>query len=302
MSKILITGASGLVGSRLKQLLEAEGHTVHTLGRAKNSGPGHFAWNPAKGKMDEKALEGVTAIVHLAGAGVAEKRWTTERKKEILDSRVQSTAVLYKYLNKYPNKVTTLVSASAVGYYGDCGAAVVDEEHPLGEGFLADVCKQWEDGVARFESLGIRTVSCRIGIVLALNGGALPELARTIPAGIAGYFAKPDLYYPWIHLDDVCGIMMHALKNKNVQGAYNTTAPKPLLIKKLLQHIVKARHSHAILAPVPPFALKLALGEMSSMLLNSQRCSADKILKSDYRFRFADIDKALKDIYKPAAT
>ncbi|MFM2307071.1 MAG: hypothetical protein RLZZ367_1740 [Bacteroidota bacterium] len=298
MGKILITGASGLVGSRLKQLLEEEGHTVHTLGRAKTGGAGSFTWNPAKGTMDEKALEGVTTIIHLAGAGVAEKRWTDERKKEILDSRVQSTAVLFKYLKKHPNTVNTLVSASAVGYYGDCGASIVTEEHTLGEGFLADVCQQWEDGVTKFESLGIRTVRCRIGIVLAKDGGALPELARTIPAGIAGYFAKPDLYYPWIHLDDVCGIMIHAVKTQSVQGAYNTTAPKPLLIKELLQHIVKAKRSHAMLAPVPPFALKLALGEMSTMLLNSQRCSADKILKAGYRFRFADIDKALKDIYK----
>lgn len=302
MGKILITGASGLVGSRLKQLLEVEGHAVHTLGRAKTGVAGSFTWNPAKGTMDEKALEGVTAIIHLAGAGVAEKRWTDERKKEILDSRVQSTAVLFKYLKKFPNTVNTLVSASAVGYYGDCGATIVTEEHALGEGFLADVCQQWEDGVTKFESLGIRTVRCRIGIVLAKDGGALPELARTIPTGIAGYFAKPDLYYPWIHLDDVCGIMIHAVKTQSVHGAYNTTAPKPLLIKELLQHIVKAKRSHAILAPVPPFALKLALGEMSSMLLNSQRCSADKIVKAGYRFRFADIDKALRDIYSPAAT
>lgn len=297
MKTVLITGASGLVGSRLKPQLEAAGYRVHTLGRSKSKEPGSFSWNPAKGRMDSKALEGVTAIIHLAGAGVAEKRWTSERKKEILNSRVQSTAVLYKYLQKDNHTVTTIISASAVGYYGDCGNETVKEDHAAGNSFLADVCRQWEEGVSQFEQLGIRTVKCRIGIVLAAEGGALPELTRTLPVGIAGYFAKNNLYYPWIHIDDVCGILLHALQNKTISGAYNTTAPKPLLIKELMQHIVKARNSSAILAPVPPLAIKIALGEMSDMLLQSQRCSADKIVKAGYRFSFADIDKALKDIY-----
>ncbi len=298
METVLITGASGLVGSRLKPQLEAAGYKVHTLGRGKSKEPGSYSWNPARGKLDSKALEGVTTIIHLAGAGVADKRWTDDRKKEILDSRVQSTRLLFNHLQQQPHIVHTIISASAVGYYGDCGEEPVKEDHEPGNSFLAEVCKQWEEGVSRFESLGIRTVKCRIGIVLAAEGGALPELARTLPVGIAGYFAKSNLYYPWIHIDDVCGILLHALQNKAMSGAYNTTAPKPLLIKELMQHIVKARNSSVILAPVPPLAIKIALGEMSDMLLQSQRCSADKIVKAGYRFRFADIDKALKDIYQ----
>lgn len=294
MKKILITGATGLIGRRLTALLLAKGYAVNTLGRSRSNS---FIWNIEKGEIDAKAFEGVSAIIHLAGAGVADKRWSDERKEEIISSRVNSAKLIFDFLKKNKHEVKTFISASAVGYYGDCGNEVVTERRKPGEGFLSEVCRQWEQSAKQFSKLEVREVRCRIGIVLAKKGGALPELTRTMPLGVAAYFAKSNLYYPWIHLDDVCGIMIHALENDSVTGAYNTTAPVTLLMKDLMQEIVAAKNSKAILVPTPPLALKFAMGEMSEMLLGSQRCSADKIIDSGFRFKFADIHSALQNIF-----
>ncbi len=302
MKKVLISGASGLVGSRLVELLLRKGYVVNTLGRTsrKNSrtSTNSFEWNIEDWEVDTKAFEGVSAVIHLAGAGVADKRWSDERKVEIIESRVKSAKLIFDFLKKNQHEVKTFISAGAVGYYGDCKAEIVNEKRKAGEGFLAEVCKQWEQSAKQISKLGIREVRCRIGVVLAKNGGALTELTRTIPLGMASYFAKNNLYYPWIHIDDVCGIMIHALENGAVSGAYNTTSPEPLLMKDLMKEILAAKGSKAILVPAPPLAIKLAMGEMSEMLLSSQRCSANKIIETGFRFKFADINSALKNIYK----
>ena len=159
------------------------------------------------------------------------------------------------------------------------------------------MCKPLEQGAKQFSKLERREVRCRIGIVLAKNGGALPELTKTLPIGVAAYFAKSPRYYPWVHLDDVCGVMIQALENENMKGAYNTTAPAPLPMKELMQEIIRAKKAKALLAPAPPFAIQLAMGEMSEMLLGSQRCSADKLIASGYVFKYAIIAKALENIY-----
>lgn len=304
MKKVLITGASGLVGTRLSALLLKKGYEVNTLGRKINrprsevrSQVNSYVWNLEKGEVDAKAFEGVSAVIHLAGAGVADKRWSEERKKEIVESRVQSAKLIFDFLKKNKHEVKTFISASAVGFYGDCGDEVVAEEHKAGKGFLAEVCKQWEQSAKQFSKLEIREVRCRIGIVLAKDGGALPELTRTIPLGVASYFAKSKLYYPWVHLDDVCGIIIHALENEKVKGAYNTTAPQPWLMKDLMKQILVANKSKAVLLPAPSIAIKLAMGEMSEMLLSSQKCSAKKILETGYPFKFGEIEKALAEIY-----
>lgn len=302
MSKILITGASGLIGTRLQQLLIPLGYDIHTIGRSAAPSPfknvKSYTWDVAGRKMDAGAFEGVDAIIHLAGAGVADQRWTSGRKKEIMDSRVDSTRLLYDTLASRPNQVKTIVSASAVGYYGDCGDEVVKEDHPVAHTFLAEVTDRWEREVSRLSDLGIRHVSCRIGIVLSDHGGALPELIKTLPLGVAGYFSKSPLYYPWVHIDDVCGIMIHALENEKMNGSYNTSAPTPVIIKDLMKAILAAKKSKAILTPVPPFALRIALGEMAEMLLSSQNCSDEKIIKAGYKFKFPDLDQALSAIFK----
>jgi uncharacterized protein (TIGR01777 family) len=301
MPKILITGANGLIGSRLQEMLLAREYEINTLGRtAHTSGSKQvrpYIWDIEAGRMDVRALEGVETIIHLAGAGVADQRWSADRKKEIMDSRVNSTKLIYNTLLKIPHQVKTIISASAVGYYGDCGDEIVTEEHPAADTFLAQVTRRWEEEVSKFENIGIRHVCCRIGIVLAEHGGALPELVKTLPLGVAGYFAKSPLYYPWVHIDDVCGIMIHAAEHSKVRGSYNTTGPGPVEIKDLMKAILAAKRSKAILTPVPGFALKLALGEMADMLLSSQRCSDEKILKTGYQFHFPALKGALEAVF-----
>jgi uncharacterized protein (TIGR01777 family) len=300
MGKVLITGGSGLLGTRLIELLLERGYPVNTLGRSKqpaSTGTPSFKWNIESAEIDPEAFEGVSTIIHLAGAGIADKKWSAERKKEIIDSRVKSGRLIFDFLRKNLHSIKTFISASAVGYYGDCGNDIVNEDRRAGEGFLSEVCKQWEQSAMQFSEIDIREVRCRIGIVLAKNGGALPELTRTIPLGVATYFSKNDLYYPWIHIDDVCGIMIHALENEGVTGAYNTTFPQPLLMKDLMKEILAAKKSNALLVPAPPLAIKLVMGEMSEMILSSQRCSAEKILTTGYKFRFEAASDALSNIY-----
>jgi len=282
-------------------MLLDQGYNIHTLGRnlspSRDNRTKAFTWDVINQQIDEKSLDGVDAIIHLAGAGVADKSWTAARKKEIMDSRIEATKLLYNTLAHRSHQVRTIISASAVGYYGDCGDEIVTEKHSPADTFLAKVTQRWEEEVSKMDILGIRHVCCRIGIVLSRHGGALPELVKTMPFDIAGYFSKSPLYYPWIHINDVCGIMIHAMENETMRGSYNTTGPDPVTIKDLMKGIIAARKSNAILTPVPSFALKLALGEMADMLLSSQRCSNEKIINSGYKFYFPTLEKALSDIY-----
>jgi len=301
MTTVLITGASGLLGKKLTQNLLDKGFSVHTLGRnpkkSQTKNLYHFGWDVALGKLDDRALLGVNAIIHLAGAGVADKAWMSQRKSEILNSRVESANLLFHYLKNNPHQVKSFISASAVGIYGDQGAKLLSETAPKGEGFLADVCEKWEQAATQFSSLGVREVRARIGIVLTKNGGALPELIKTLPLGLAPYFAKKNLFYPWIHIDDVVGIFSYLLQEEKCKGAYNTTAPNPMEIKHLMQAIVQAKQSGALVVPAPPLAIKLAMGERSEMILSSQKCSADKIRKAGYQFLYNDAPSALTAIF-----
>jgi len=302
MKKVLITGASGLIGTRLTDILLQHGFGVHTLGRtarkAANSLIRPFTWDIEKGVLDERAFEGVSAIVHLAGAGIAERRWTDQRKREIIDTRVKSAHLLYQFLKSGNHEVKTFVSTSGVDYYEDAGENWITEEGAKGKGFLTEVCSQWEQGAIDIGALGIREVRLRTGIVLSAKGGALPPLTATIPFGFATYFAKTPLYYPWIHIDDECGIIMDAINNETMHGPYNSVAPQPLPMKDLMKEILLARKSKAVLLPVPPFTIRLALGEMSAMLLGSHRCSAEKILAAGYRFKYGEIKEALDNILR----
>jgi uncharacterized protein (TIGR01777 family) len=302
MAKILITGGTGLVGTRLTQLLLAKGHTVVYLGRKGKEKPKAkveiYHWNVEKGEIDPTAFTGVDAVVHLAGAGIADKRWTDERKKEILDSRIKSAALLHKTLSTIKHSIKTFASATAVGYYGDCGTEQITETLAPGSDFLAAVCKKWEAAADKFESLNLRVTKIRIGFVMAKEGGALPQLAMPLNFGTAPYFSKKPLIYPWVHIDDVCGIFLHALENEGIRGVYNAVGNKPTELKDLMIAIKKAKKSHAVLLPTPPFAIRLALGEMAELLLGSQNCSNEKVKKAGYKFKFNSLEEALADIYK----
>ncbi|MFN8276531.1 MAG: TIGR01777 family oxidoreductase [Chitinophagales bacterium] len=301
MKKVLVTGASGAIGAALLPQLVAQGYQVHVLGRTlktPQSSIHYFQWDVAAGIMDEKALDGVEGIIHLAGAGVADQRWTAARKREILDSRVNSTRMLIDFLRKGNHQVRRFVCASAVGYYGDTGGDWISETHQPAKTFLAAVCEAWEAAAQEAEKLGIAAVSCRIGIVLDATSGALPELIKTLPLGVAGYFAKSPLFYPWIHVQDIAAIFVHAVSNESMRGIYNATAPHPVSQREIVAASRKILGSHAVMLPVPKPAVQLLVGEMADMLFCSQRCSADKLLKTGFVFRFPQLEEALSDLLK----
>lgn len=247
--------------------------------------------------MDHQALQGVNTIVHLAGAGIADRRWTAQRKREILDSRVQSTRLLYDCLKASPHAVEAVISASAIGYYGlRDDAAVMTEESPAGTDFLADVVKQWEDEADRFESLGIRVVKIRTGIVLAKEGGALKEIMKPILWRVGAVLGTGRQYMSWIHRDDLCAVFFKAMTDKAMRGAYNAVAPNPVTNQTLTYAIARAVQRRILLPAVPPWALKIMVGEMAQMVLLGSNVSAEKILRSGFTFQYPHLEEALTSL------
>lgn len=300
MSKIvLVTGGTGLVGTRLTSLLIEKGYQVRYLSRnpGKVSEVESFSWDIDRQTIDEKALDGVDYIIHLAGAGVADKKWTTQRKKEILQSRTKSTEVLRSALANKDHQVKAFISASAVGYYGwDTGGVWKKEDSRFGDDFLATVTKSWEAEVDQVEKLGIRVAMLRIGIVLSDKGGALKELTKPIKWGAGAALGKGDQYMSWIHLDDLCKMFIHALENDTIQGIYNAVAPNPVTNKELSKLSAKVLGKPFFLPNVPGFVLKLALGEMASMVLGGNRVSSEKIQNDGFTFTYPEVEPALNDL------
>ncbi len=294
MQNILITGGSGLVGQRITTLLEKKGYEVAWLSRSPQ-GRKTFLWNVEKGEIDSEAMEWADAVIHLAGAGVAEKRWTLERKKLILESRAQSTQVLFSAIEKADNKPSTFISASAVGYYGfNTGTALVDENSPAGNDFLAEVVIAWENEVKKMESLQVRTVLLRIGIVLDAEGGALGEMLKP---PLAAPLGSGDQWMSWIHIEDLARMFVFALEKTTLQGSFNAVGPSPATNQQLTKEAAIAKRKPYVGIGVPAFALKLVLGEMSAMVLGGNRVSSQKIQKAGFEFEFPELKNALKNLF-----
>lgn len=297
--KILITGASGLIGTRLTTLLLDKGYEVAHLSRSgKNSKVPVFIWDVDKQTMDHDALRGVDTIIHLAGAGVVEKRWTAKRKKEILESRTHSTQLLYEVLKTQKHQVKNFISASAIGYYGFEDDREFTEEDPAGKDFLADVTAQWEREADKIGALGIRLVKVRIGIVLSPHDGALKPMVNTVRWWIGAPLGSGDQYISWIHIDDVCGMILYAAEHANVQGPVNAVATQPVTNRDLTKAIAKTLQKPLVLPPVPGFVIAVMLGEMGKIVLNGNRVSSRKIQQLGYRLKFDDIEKALDNLLK----
>lgn len=296
MKKVIITGGTGLVGQRLTTLLKHKGFEVNILCRNPKR-PNEFKWNIEEGYIDERVFEQASAIIHLAGAGVADKRWTEERKKEIIESRTKSARLLYKYLSgsKYP--VASFISASAVGFYGDRKSELLTEDSSNGSGFLAEVCKVWEEEAEKFSALNIAVSKVRIGIVLSKDGGALPKLDFPIKFGIGAYIGDGKQFVPWVHIDDLCNIFIHLLEN-NLHDTYNGCAPDIKTNKEMSETIAEVLHRPFIPFPAPGFILKTVMGEMASMLLMSNNCSSQKIINTGFVFQYPELKEALQNIYE----
>lgn len=299
---ILITGATGLVGQELVSLLLQNGHVVHYLSTSKsklvsNSNYKGYYWNPKSSEIDITSLIGVEVIVHLAGASVA-KKWTKSYKEEIVESRVLSTRLLFKTLQKTPNKVKQIVSASAIGIYPNSLTNIYHEtDLDVDVSFLGNVVKQWENEVSQFEKLEIIVSKIRIGIVFAKNGGALQEMVMPIKYGIGAAFGSGKQYQSWIHIYDLAAIFYHVIDNE-LSGIYNGVSPYPVSNTELTKAIAKSLDKPIFLPNIPKFAMKYILGEMHQILFSSQHVSCRKLLDENFQFKFASLDKALNDLLK----
>lgn len=297
--KILITGASGLVGTALKKQLLSRGYEVNTLSRKSSEDAHSFTWDVYRGTIDASCIAGVDAVVHLAGEAVADKKWTPERKKQIIDSRVKSTELLFNTIKSAAShQIRCFVSSSAVGYYGDCGDEILTEESPNGYGFLAECCKLWEDAVDEGKKLSLRIVKLRTGIVLSTEGGALPQLAQPVKLFAGAALDSGKQWTPWLHIDDMIEMYIEAIENPKMEGNYNACAPFPVTNKALTKALAKQLHRPVWPIHVPKAALKLLLGERTEAVLMSSNTSAQKILDAGFKFRFTHLDEALKALYR----
>jgi len=308
--KILVTGSTGLIGKALVAALVKDGHSVCRLvrpGTNVNDDAGGFnvAWNPATGELGGAAV-GADAVVNLAGASIADGRWTEKRKTELRSSRVDVTRVLIEALGKMNVKPTVLISASAIGYYGNRGDEILDEESTAGEGFLTGIAKEWEAEALKAEAWRTRVVLARFGIILGKEGGALPKMVTPFKFGLGGRLGSGNQWMSWIALEDVVGILKLCLERTPIQGAVNfapisgvlnVVSPQPVTNAEFTKTLASALHRPAIF-PAPPFALRLALGrEMAdALLLASQRVVPKKLDQIGYAFRYSKLMSALATI------
>ena len=294
--RILISGASGLVGTAATVALRAEGHAVaHFVRPGASADAGDVRWDPAAGTVDRDAMEGADAIIHLAGAGIGDGRWTEARKKVLRSSRVDSTRILVDAMATLRRKPRAFLAASATGYYGNRGDELLTESSANGSGFLAALARDWEAEASRADALGVRTVLLRFGVVLSLRGGALPRMLTPFKLGLGGRLGGGEQWMSWIALEDVMGVTRAALNDERFSGPVNLVAPNPARNVEFTRVLARVLRRPAIL-PAPVFALRLALGrEMADeLLLASQRVQPQKLLASGYAFRLPELEPALR--------
>lgn len=300
--KILITGATGFIGSALTSLLLSKGHSVNYVTTSKKKivkkeNYKGFLWNPEKNEINLKCFDEVEAIVNLAGHTINCK-WTTENKKAILESRIKSSDTLFNALQKLNHKVKYSINASAIGIYASSYLNLYDENNiHFGDDFLADVCKKWEKANKRFESLGIKSSIVRLGLVLSKNEGVLNELSKVVSKGFGACLGNGKQWMSWIHKDDVVHSITFLLE-ENLEGTFNLVAPRPVIQKEFLELLSKKLNKKLWLPNVPEFVLKTVLGERSALVLSSQQVTSSKLENLNYHFLFPGLESALNDFYK----
>jgi uncharacterized protein (TIGR01777 family) len=299
--QVAISGASGLIGRALRRQLESDGHQVAALVRSGSGGAdptGTIRWDPAGGTIDAKGLEGIDAVVHLAGAGVASGRWTDEHRRAVRDSRTQGTTLLAETLAGLDRPPSVLVSASAIGYYGDRGDEVLTEASGPGDDFLAGVCVDWERSTASAEAAGIRTVHVRTGIVLSSEGGALQKQLLPFKLGLGARAGKGGQWMPWIAIDDEVAAIRFAIDEGDLSGAVNLTAPEPVTNAEFTKAVARVLHRPAVLViPKAVTHLPLGIGPLAeSLLFSSARVQPQRLLEAGYEFRYHDLDGALRHV------
>ena len=299
--KVIVTGSTGLVGSALVRSLLADGHEVTRLVRGDSQGfraPGTAAvhWEPGRGEIDAKELEGHDAAVHLAGENVGEGRWDDEKKRRILESRVKGTSLLASALAGLSAKPRVLVSASATGYYGDRGAEILREESASGDDFLSEVCREWEKATLQASQAGVRVVHLRIGVVLAGEGGALQKMLPPFKLGVGGKIGSGSQYMNWITLEDLIGVVRRAIEDESLRGPVNAVAPQQVTNEEFTKALGRALGRPTFLA-VPAFAARLAFGETAdALLLASTRVEPARLKEAGFEFKHPELEGALRSV------
>lgn len=300
--KVLISGAAGLVGQSLCKLLEQNGYEPIILSRKKNEKSPFrtIVWNIEKQQIGASGEEiEADFIIHLAGAGIADKSWSEQRKAEIISSRVEGAELLAKLISGMKKKPKAFISAAAIGIYGNRGDEELDETTAIrkeSSEFLVQSCIAWENSAHKISEMGIRTALLRIGVVLSTKGGALTKMLPSYKFGTAPYFGSGQQYFSWIHIEDLCRIFLFLMENENCSETYNATAPNPVRNKDFAKKIAQAKKQPALLLPVPAFALKIAMGEMSAIVLDSAKVNPKRLLDAGFEFNFPDLKKALEDL------
>lgn len=298
---VLITGGTGMIGTRLTDLLLQQGRTVRHLsrspGRGDHPGAETFGWDVAGGSMDQKAVEGADAIIHLAGAGIADGRWTDKRRQILINSRVKSANLLYRAAHAHGDSLRCFVSANGINYYGaKTTDRIFEETDPPAEEFIGEVCRLWEQAAEQFRSM-CRVVTLRTAMVLAPEGGAFPKLAKPIKLGVGAVLGSGKQYVPYIHIDDLTRMYAFALDHPEMQGPYNATTGQHITHGELIRDVAREWDKPLWLPRVPGFVLRAALGDMAQIVLEGSRASADKIKNVGFEFQYPELTAALSAIH-----
>lgn len=296
--KILVTGGTGLVGSLLTKKFQDQGYNVSIMTRSpdKVKGIEAFYWDIKKQEIDEKCLDGVDVIIHLAGENIADGKWTDERKKALISSRTESISLLYDLMERREHQVKTVLSASAVGFYGDRGEEILDETSSVGTGFLAHCCDEWEKAVDKGTNLGLRVAKFRIGLLLTPKGGVLDIFKLMVKTFTATKLGSGQQWFPWVHSDDLIGMFLWATENHDANGVYNATAPNPVRNTEFTKTLCHILHRPFWPFAIPKVMFKLLMGEKSQLVLMSTHTKSDKIIKAGYSFTFLSLKDALVNL------
>jgi uncharacterized protein len=302
--KIVITGATGLIGRNLVNALTNRGDEVIVFSRNANNAKSIFPniksfveWNYRKPELWKSNIEEVDAVIHLAGVNLFDKRWDDNFKKRIIESREISTRQLVKAIEDCNKKPEVLLSASGIGFYGNRGEDILDENSSAGNDFLAKVCEVWENEARNVEKSEVRNVQIRTGLILSTEDGALKQMLPAFKLFVGGALGNGKQWLSWLHIDDIVGIYLHSIDNKKLSGVVNAASPTPVRMKEFAQTLGKVLNRPSLF-PVPKFVLRLVIGEAAEVVTASQRINSKKLLESDYKFKFEKLEDALKDLFR----
>jgi len=299
---VVITGGTGLIGSRIIELLDSSNYDIRIYTRnprESHDNVSYYRWDLEKGEMDLEGLRDCNHVISLAGAGIADKRWTDKRKKEIIDSRVMGNELISAKLGVLNHRPDSIVAGSAIGYYGDrADEKLTEDSAPGPEEFLVKSTRLWEEALSKLKTNTDQFTMIRIGIVLSTKGGALEKMLIPLRFGVSGYFGNGKQYYSWIHIDDLCGMFIKGIEDKSWSGVYNGTSPDPLTLRQMAIKIKNTYLPIAVALPVPEFLLRLVMGEMTNMLTNSTRVIPSKAMSHGYEYSFTEVKKAVMDLKK----